>query len=44
MQYLSNELLLKSYQKAYELNLGDDFLDLFKAEIERRHLVQIVEH
>lgn len=44
MQYLSNELLLRSYEKAHELNLSDDFLDLIKEEIERRHLVQICEH
>lgn len=38
MKYLSNELLLESYEKAIELNLSQDFIDLIKDEINNREL------
>jgi len=38
MKHLSNELLLKSYYKAKELKLSDDFIDLIKHEISKRNL------
>ncbi|WP_368652150.1 sporulation histidine kinase inhibitor Sda [Ornithinibacillus sp. 4-3] len=38
MDYLSDELLLESYQKALELNLNSDFLSLIEEEIDRRNL------
>lgn len=38
MEHLSDELLLESYQKANELNLSPDFINLIKQEISRRSL------
>lgn len=38
MEYLSDELLLESYDKANELNLSPDFLLLIEKEIKRRNL------
>ncbi|HLS20931.1 MAG TPA: sporulation histidine kinase inhibitor Sda [Bacillota bacterium] len=39
MKHLSDELLLRSYFKAKELKLSDDFIALIKGEIEKRHLL-----
>lgn len=39
MKYLSDELLIKSYFKAIELKLSDDFIALIRDEIEKRHLL-----
>ena len=38
MKQLSDELLLESYHKAYELELSPDFLTLIEEEIHRRFL------
>ncbi|OZU89901.1 sporulation histidine kinase inhibitor Sda [Virgibacillus indicus] len=38
MKQLSDELLLESYHKAYELDLSPDFLSLIEEEIHRRYL------
>lgn len=44
MEYLSNELLLKSYDKAIELELSPDFIDLIKKEIDKRDLTDQIKH
>lgn len=44
MDYLSDELLLESYQKAFELNLSSDFLSLMEEEIHRRCLTDKLDH
>lgn len=36
MECLSDSLLLEAYQKAKELQLNDDFIQLIEQEIERR--------
>lgn len=38
MKHLSNDLLLKSYIKAKELKLSDDFIALIETEINKRKL------
>jgi len=38
MEYLSDELLIESYDKANELDLSPDFLALIESEIHRRNL------
>ncbi|WP_153732780.1 sporulation histidine kinase inhibitor Sda [Sporosarcina obsidiansis] len=47
MKHLSDEQLITSYLKAYELNLDDEFLGLLKKEIDYRlfqsHVRQVVE-
>lgn len=39
MEQLSDQLLLESYQKAYDLELSEDFLELMMQEIERRKIL-----
>jgi hypothetical protein len=36
MQYITNELLVDSYQKAVELDLDSHFISLLQEEIHRR--------
>ncbi|GAB4073371.1 hypothetical protein GCM10028778_08940 [Barrientosiimonas marina] len=38
MEYLSNELLMESHDKANRLNLSPDFINLIEQEIQRRGL------
>ncbi len=38
MYNLSDELLIETYHKAVELELGQDFIDLIVAELSRRSL------
>lgn len=38
---LSNKLLIEAYQKAYELNLDKDFIDLLSLELQRRKIILI---
>ncbi|MFZ3576469.1 sporulation histidine kinase inhibitor Sda [Virgibacillus sp. DJP39] len=38
MNHLSDELLLESYHKAYELKLSPDFIYLIEKEIHKRRL------
>ncbi|SDB97443.1 developmental checkpoint coupling sporulation initiation to replication initiation [Pelagirhabdus alkalitolerans] len=38
MEKLSDDLLLQSYEKALELQLSTDFIQLIEAEITRRAL------
>lgn len=38
MENLSDALLIEAYQKAIELNLTKDFIQLIKMEIDRRQL------
>ncbi|BAB05040.1 sporulation histidine kinase inhibitor Sda [Halalkalibacterium halodurans] len=40
MKTLSDDLLIETYHKAIELDLGDDFIGLIKEEIERRSLTE----
>lgn len=42
MDYLSDELLLKSYIKASELELSDDFIKIIKDEIVKRSLDHLI--
>lgn len=35
---LSNSLLMEAYQKAIDLELDDDFIDLLKADLKNRNL------
>lgn len=42
MNYLSDELLLKSYIKATELNLNPDFIRIIKDEIVKRSLKPLI--
>ncbi len=44
MEYLSNELLLESYNKAIELELSPDFINLIKEEIDKRDLTHNIKH
>ncbi|MEK3890650.1 sporulation histidine kinase inhibitor Sda [Bacillus sp. FSL K6-3431] len=39
MNRLSDELLIESYEKAKELNLSSEFIDLIESELQRRSLV-----
>ncbi|WP_213526805.1 sporulation histidine kinase inhibitor Sda [Paenibacillus sp. J31TS4] len=39
MPFLSDDMLLETYDKAIELRLDSDFLDLLLEEIHRRNLV-----
>nr|WP_307324380.1 sporulation histidine kinase inhibitor Sda [Evansella vedderi] len=36
MRYLSDALLLETYEKAQELKLSEEFISLIQQEIERR--------
>ncbi|MFA9558815.1 sporulation histidine kinase inhibitor Sda [Evansella sp. AB-rgal1] len=38
MKYLSDSLLLETYEKARELNLSEDFISLIQQEINRRQV------
>ncbi|NIK11302.1 sporulation histidine kinase inhibitor Sda [Alkalibacillus almallahensis] len=38
MEYLSNQLLIESYQKAKALQLNEDFIQLFERELKKRKL------
>ncbi|MFC0522531.1 sporulation histidine kinase inhibitor Sda [Pontibacillus salicampi] len=38
MEHLSDELLVESYQKAIELNLSSEFIQLIEEELQRRSL------
>lgn len=38
MRYLSDALLLETYEKARELKLSEDFINLIQQEIERRSI------
>ncbi|CQR46918.1 Sporulation inhibitor sda [Paraliobacillus sp. PM-2] len=38
MQNLSDELLVESYYKAYELNLNPEFIRLIEQEMHRRSI------
>ena len=38
MEHLSDDCLLDVYQKAQEIQLGDDFIRLIEEEIKRRGL------
>lgn len=42
MDYLSDELLLKSYMRAVELELSDDFIQIIKDEIIKRSLEHLI--
>lgn len=42
MDYLSDELLLKSYMKAIELGLSNDFIEIIKNEIIKRSLDHLI--
>lgn len=39
MKVLSDEILLESYKRMLEMNFEEEFLQLVKAEIDRRGLV-----
>ncbi|GGM31008.1 sporulation inhibitor sda [Paraliobacillus quinghaiensis] len=41
MKHLSDELLIESYFKAYELKLNPDFIRLIEQELHRRSLSHI---
>lgn len=38
MKCLSDALLIEAYEKAIELNLNDDFIQIIKEEINKRAL------
>lgn len=38
MKALSNEMLLETYQKAVEMKLENDFIQMLHAEMDRRKL------
>jgi len=40
MECLSDSLLLEAYQKAIELNLNKDFIQMIEKEIERRAILK----
>lgn len=40
MECLSDSLLLEAYQKAIELNLNKDFIQMIEEEIERRAILK----
>lgn len=39
MEHLSDSLLLEAYDKAKQLNLNDDFINIIKTEIADRNLI-----
>lgn len=44
MEHLSDELLIESYYKAYELDLSPEFIRLIEKEIERRSLTHEIRY
>jgi len=42
MKELNDELLLKSYLKAFELNLDKDFIRMLEKELKRRGLPIVI--
>lgn len=38
MEFLSDTLLIEAYEKAVDLNLNEDFIELIKIEIEKRSI------
>ncbi|WP_112181424.1 MULTISPECIES: sporulation histidine kinase inhibitor Sda [Paraliobacillus] len=44
MKHLSDDLLIESYYKAYELKLSPEFIRLIEQEIERRSLANYIHY